>query len=472
MLSCTMTTPLQHFDHVLVGTGQATGTLIAGLPTNETIAVIEGGRIGGTCVNVGCTPTKTLLASAKVAHMARRAHEYGVTTGPVAIDFAAVMARMNGPREAANAGMAAWLEGLAHVTLLRGWARFVGPKTLAVGDARIRGDRIYLNVGGRSRTLPIPGLDEVPHLDNVSILELDAVPEHLVVVGGSYIGLEFAQIFRRFGARVSVLEAAPQIMFREDADVAEAAQEILAGEGIDFRVGVTLERFRPGSGGGVEIVLGDGEVIAGSHVLLAVGRVPNADRLDLAAAGIETGPGGFITVDDHTRTNVDGVFALGDVNGRGAFTHTSVHDTEVVLDTMRGGDRRISERITTYAMFTDPPLARVGLTEKEARANGLAVRKATRAMKRIGRAKEMGETQGFVKILVDADTDRFLGASILGVSGDEVINTFAAFMTSGAPASTFRRAVLVHPTISELMPWILDDLAAVEPEPVIDAEAA
>ena len=457
-----MTITARHFDHILVGTGQATGTLIGGLPAGESIAIIEGGRLGGTCVNVGCTPTKTLVASAKVAHLARRAADYGVITGPVAVDFAKVMERMRAPRQAANQGMERWLHGLEHVTLLRGWARFEASKTLRVGEELITGGRVYLNVGARARSLPVPGLDEVPFLDNVSILELDALPEHLVVVGGSYIGLEFAQIFRRFGARVTVIEAAPQIMFREDADVAEEVQRILAAEGIGFEVGVSLERVKHRVDGGVEVELAGGRSVSGSHLLLAVGRVPNGDRLNLEAAGIETGPGGFITVDDVTMTSAEGVYALGDVNGRGAFTHTAVNDTEIVLDTMRGGDRRLSDRISTYAMFTDPPLARVGLTEREALAAGHRVRRATRAMRRISRAKEMGETEGFVKVLVDADSDMILGASIVGVSGDEVINMFAAFMTSGRTASDFRKAVLVHPTIGELMPWILDDLELVE----------
>ena len=457
-----MTITPRHYDHILVGTGQATGTLIGGLPAGESVAVVEGGRLGGTCVNVGCTPTKTRVASAKVAHLARRGADYGVTTGPVSVDFTKVMERMRAPRETANAGMERWLTGLEHVTLLRGWARFEAPKTLRVGDELITGDRIYLNVGARARTLPVPGSREVPTLDNVSILELDALPEHLVVIGGSYIGLEFAQIFRRFGARVTVVEAAPQIMFREDADVAEEVQRILEAEGIAFEVGVSIERFRSGTHGGVEVELAEGRTVSGSHLLLAVGRVPNTDRLNLEAAGIETGQGGYITVDDVTMTTTEGVYALGDVNGRGAFTHTAVNDAEIVLDTMRGGDRRISQRITTYAMFTDPPLARVGLTEREALAAGHRVRRATRAMRRISRAKEMGETEGFVKILVDADDDTILGASIVGVHGDEVINMFAAFMTSGRTASDFRKAVLVHPTIAELMPWILDDLELVE----------
>lgn len=450
----------ERFDHILIGTGQATGTLVGELPKDESIAIVEGGKIGGTCVNYGCTPTKTLVASAKVAHMARRGSEYGVGTGDVHVDFGRVMERMNTLRNSGSEGLQKWLESEDRVTLIRAWAEFEGPKAVRAGDRLLTADRIYINVGGRARALPIDGLEDVDWLDNERILELDDVPEHLIVVGGSYIGLEFAQMFRRFGAEVTVIEAAPQIMFREDEDIAETAQEILEDEGIAFRVGATLESVRR-VGSGVEADLANGETIAGSHLLLAVGRVPNTQRLNLGAAGIETDDKGYIAVDERTMTSVDGVFALGDVNGHGAFTHTAVNDAEIALDTIRGGDRKLSDRISTYAMFTDPPLARVGLAEKEAVEQGYNVLKATRAMKRISRAKEMGETRGMVKLLVDADTDLILGATILGVSGDEVINMFTAFMYSGRPCREYRKAVFVHPTVSELMPWILDDLEPV-----------
>lgn len=453
----------ERFDHILIGTGQATGTLVGGLPNDQSIAVIEGSRVGGTCVNYGCTPTKTLVASAKVAHMARRAAEYGVGTGTVEIDFGRVMERMNQIRNGSNEGLAGWLESAENVTLIRAWAKFEGPKTVRAGERLLTADRIYINVGGTARSLPIDGLDQVRWLDNERILELDRVPEHLIVVGGSYIGLEFAQMFRRFGSQVTVVEAAPQIMFREDADIAATAQQILEDEGIAFHVDAQIATVRPGEGEhGAEVSLKDGTSITGSHLLLAVGRVPNTQNLGLAAAGIETDSKGYIQVDDHTRTNVEGVYALGDVNGHGAFTHTAVNDAEIVLDTIRGGDRKLSDRITTYAMFTDPPLARVGLSEKEAVEQGYQVLKATRAMKRISRAKEMSETEGMVKLLVDAETDLILGATILGVHGDEVINMFTAFMYSGRPCRDYRKAVFVHPTVSELMPWILDDLEPVD----------
>jgi len=453
-----------HFDHVLVGTGQATGTLVAGLPCSESIAVVEGGRVGGTCVNTGCTPTKALVASAKVAHMVKRAADYGVRVDGASVDFGAVMARMNETRRASSDGLESWLRRLEHVTLVEGWASFEGPKTLRVGETSITGDRIYLNVGGRPRLPEIPGLADVPWLDNARILELDALPDHLVVLGGGYVGLEFGQMFRRFGADVTILEAGERLVLREDEDVSQAVRDVLEGEGIVVRTGAQVVGVgRDGAGGtdGVAVWLESGEVVRGSHLLVAAGRVPNSDRLNLGAAGITTDERGYVEVDDRTMTSVEDVFALGDVNGRGAFTHTSVNDAEIALDALRGGSRRLSDRIPVFAMFTDPPLARVGLTKREAIERGHRVLEAERAMSRISRAREMGETQGFVRLLVDADSDLILGATILGVHGDEVINMVAAFMYSGRPCRDYRRSVLVHPTVSEIMPWILDDLKPV-----------
>lgn len=453
---------LERFDHVLVGTGQATATLISGLPEGETVCVIEGDRVGGTCVNDGCTPTKTLVASAKVAHQARRGAEYGVRTGKVQVDFAAVMARMNEMRGGSRDGLTSFLEGAERVTLIRGWAAFEEPDVVRVGDRRVAGTNTYLNVGARARALDVPGLDDVPWLDNTSLLELDELPDHLIIVGGSYVGLEMAQVFRRLGSEVTVLEAGPQLMTREDADIAEAARGIFEAEGIDI---VTQARMtsvaRHGDGDGVEVVAdvdGSSRTVRGSHLLLAVGRVPNSDRLNLEAAGIETDERGYIRVDDRCRTTADSVWALGDVNGQGAFTHTSVNDAEIVLDDLHGGSRRISERDTIYAMFVDPPLGRVGMSEKEAKEKGHRVLKATKPMSRIARAKEAGETEGMIKLLVDADTDRFLGVAVLGMHGDELANLFAAFMRTGADWHTFRRTVFVHPTVGELLPWILDGL--------------
>ena len=454
---------MRHFQHVILGTGQATGTLLGALlPTGDSIAVIEGDRVGGTCVNTGCTPTKALVASAKVAHILRRAPEYGVQPNGVEIDFEAVRARMNAIRD--NTGMVSWISSAESVSLFEDWGHFEGPRQIRVGDEVITSDRIYINAGARPRVPEIPGLETVPWLDHSRFLELTEVPEHLIILGGSYIALEFAQIFRRFGARVTVLERGPQLVFREDADVAESIKDILELEDIDVCLDSRAVRVAPDGAGVAVTILQDGEerLLAGSHFLVAVGRVPNSDLLNAEAAGIQLDERGFIEVDDFCQTSAEGVFAVGDINGHGAFTHTSVNDAEIVLDQMHGGTRRLSDRIPVYALFIDPALGRVGMTEREAVAKGHRVMKATRPMSRISRAKEMGETLGFAKLLVDGDTDQILGAAILGPGGDEVINMFAAYMYSGLPCMDYRKSVLVHPTISELMPWILDTLEPVE----------
>ena len=454
---------MRHFQHVILGTGQATGTLLGDLlPTGDSIAVIEGDRIGGTCVNTGCTPTKALVATARVAHMMRRAPEYGIHPNGIEIDYDAVRARMNAVRD--NSGMVSWISSAENVSLFEDWGRFEGPRQICVGDESITADRIYINAGARPRTPEIPGLDTVAWLDNSRLLELTELPEHLIVLGGSYVGLEFSQIFRRLGARVTVIERGSQLVFREDADVAEAIKDILELEGIEICLDSSAARVTSqGTGVAVTVAHGDDErLVTGSHLLVAVGRVPNSDRLNAEGAGIRLDERGFIEVDDFCQTSAEGVFAVGDINGHGAFTHTSVNDAEIVLDQTRGGTRRLSDRIPVYALFIDPALGRVGMTEKEAVEKGHKVMKATRPMSRISRAKEMGETLGFAKLLVDGDTDRILGAAILGPGGDEVINMFAAYMYSGLPCMEYRKSVLVHPTISELMPWILDTLEPVQ----------
>ena len=455
---------VEHFDHVIVGTGQAAGTLLGGLPPGDTVAIIEGADVGGTCVNTGCTPTKTLVASAKVAHQARRAGDYGVRTGPVEIDFAAVMARMNAMRHASRDGLTDWFTSAEHVTFIRGWARFTAPRTLRVGERTLRGERVYLNVGARAKVPSVPGLADVPWLDNARLLDLEELPRHLLVLGGGYVGLEFGQMFSRLGAQVSVVEAGPQLMANEDSDVAAAAHDVLVEEGLHVTLNARIRRVEATPDGGVAIVLEDenGERrLAGSHLLVATGRVPNSDRLDLDLAGVEVDERGYVRVDDLLRTSAAGVFALGDVNGEGAFTHTAVNDAEIVLDGIRGGPRRLSSRTRVYAVFIDPPLGRVGLSEREALAQGHRLLKATRPMERVARAKEMGETKGFVKVLVDADSERFLGASVFGVGGDEIIATFAVAMNADVTWRTFRTTVLPHPTVAELLPWTLDGLEPV-----------
>lgn len=454
---------MESFDHILIGTGQATGTLLGGLLQKDdvSICVIEGDRVGGSCVNFGCTPTKTLVASARAAHMIRRGPFFGVGDGRTAIDWPRIRERMNEIRNESRQGLVDWLETEDRITFIRAYGRFEAPGRVRAGDRVIAGETIHINVGARPRIPKIEGLESVPWLDNARILDLDRLPEHLVIIGGGYIGLEFGQIFRRFGCKVTILNRSDRIMSREDADVSEAIQEFLEDDGVRVICGAEAASVDEDERGRITVRCTGGQIVTGSHVLVAAGRIPNSDTLNLEAASIETDDRGWIQVDDCCRTTAENTFALGDVNGQGAFTHTSVNDAEIVLDTLGGGPRSLSDRIPVYALFTDPPLGRVGLTETEATRQGYNVLKATKPMSEISRAKEMGETRGFAKLLVDADTDLVLGAAILGPGGDEIINMFAAIMYSGIPCHEYRRAVLVHPTVSELMPFILDNLQPV-----------
>lgn len=453
---------MKTYAHLILGTGQATGTLLARLiPTGESIAVIEGGSIGGSCVNFGCTPTKTLVASAWAVHNARRGQEFGFEAGDITIDFDRIRQRMNDIRYGATTGLKNWMQKTENVTLYQSWGAFTGPKTIRAGEEEVTADNIYINTGTRAVAPPIPGIEDLSWLDSGGVLDLESLPDHLVVIGGGYIGVEFSQIFRRFGSKVTLLQRDPQLMPNEDQDVAEAIREILEKEGVDVHLNADTEHVS-GDDSGVEIKLKSGYVIQGSHLLMAAGRRPNSDTIDPEQAGLTLDNRGFISVDDYCRTGTDGVFAIGDVNGRGAFTHTSVNDAEVVLDYLFGGDRTISQRHTIYGLFTDPPLGRVGLTEKQALDEGRNVLKVVRPMSKINRAKEMGETQGFAKILVDGDTDQFIGASVLGPGGDEIINMFAVMIHSQIPCREYRKAVMVHPTVSELMPWTLDNLEKAE----------
>lgn len=461
IINSIMGTLMQVFDHIILGTGQATGTLLGRLiPTGDSIAVIEGGKVGGSCVNYGCTPTKTLVASAKAIHSARRGAFFGFETGEIKVDFGRIRERMNEMRNGSSNGLSNWMEGTENVTLLRGWGTFEGPKTIRVGDEVVEGKNIYINTGTRPFTPPIDGLDDAPWLDNARLLDLEEVPEHLIIIGGGYIGVEFGQVFKRFGAQVTIVQRDEQLMLREDFDVAEEIRKVLEEEGIRVILGANAVRMsQQGKVASLNVeVNGAEEVIEGSHILMAIGRRPNSDRLNLDKAGVTVNQRGYIEVDDYMRTSVDGVFAVGDVNGHGAFTHTSVNDAEIVLDYLFDGDRKLSDRTPIYGLFTDPPLGRVGMSEKEALESGRKVMKATRTMTRISRAKEMGETKGFVKLLVDAETDEFLGASILGVGGDEIVNMFATAIQAGMTWKEYRKTVLAHPTVSELMPWTLDAL--------------
>ncbi len=452
----------RRFDAIVIGAGQA-GPPMAGriAATGKTVALIERKLIGGTCVNTGCTPTKTLVASAYAAHLARRARDFGVSAGPVGVDFAAVMARKDQVVGNSRSHLTAWLKGLANCTVIERQARFVSPTRIQVGDDTLEAERFFINVGCRAVVPDFPGRDQVKTLTNTTVLELDALPRHLVVVGGSYIGLEFAQIFRRFGSVVTVVEKAPRLIAHEDEEVSDAIREILEAEGIAIRLNAECIRFAPRGAEiavGVNCTSGDPEVV-GSHVLLAVGRRPNIDDLGLEAAGVAVDARGYIAVDDELRTSVPHIFALGDCNGRGAFTHTSYNDFEIVAANLIDGARRkVSDRIPVYALYIDPPLGRVGMTEAQARARGHSVRIGRRPMTRVGRAVEKGETQGFMKVVVDRDSDAILGAAILGVGGDEAVHAVIEAMAAGVTASAYTRVMAIHPTVAELTPTVFGEL--------------
>ncbi len=450
---------MRNFDAIIVGAGQA-GPPLAGRLTaaGMTVALIERKLVGGTCVNTGCMPTKTLVASAYAAHLARRAADFGIATGDVTVDMPAVAARARKVVMDARSGNERWLEGMAGLTFLRGHARFTGPRTIAVDGEEMTAPRIFLNVGGRASVPNMPGVGDVPHLDNTDMVALEQVPKHLVVVGGSYVGLEFAQMYRRFGAAVTVVERGERLIAHEDADVSDAVRGILEDEGITVRTGancIAFARHADGVAVSVDCQAGDPEVI-GSHVLLAVGRRPNTDELGLDLAGIATDAKGYVTVDDMLQTNVPGVWALGDCNGRGAFTHTAYNDFEIVAaNLLDHDDRTLSERLIGYALYTDPPLGRVGMTQAQAEKTGRPILVSKRPMTRVGRAVEKGETKGFMKIVADAETQRILGAAILGTGGDEAIHGILDMMNVDQPVSALRWAVPIHPTVSELIPTLL-----------------
>lgn len=457
---------MESFDAIIIGAGQA-GPSLAGRLTaaGRKVALIERKHVGGTCVNTGCMPTKAMVASAYAAHLARRGADYGVVTGAISIDFPKVMARKDKVRLDARRSNEDWLETMQGLTFIRGHARFESPTEIRVGQDLLSAPRIFLNVGGRAVVPDFPGVGDVPYLDNVSMMDLKEVPRHLIVVGGSYIGLEFAQMFRRFGADVTVVEKGQRLISREDADVSDAVRDILEREGIHVRTGAECIRFsRSGDdvAVGVDCTAGAPEII-GSHILLAIGRRPNTDDLDLEKAGITIDKRGYITVDERLETNVPGIFALGDCNGRGAFTHTAYNDFEIVAANLLDGEpRKVSDRIPTYALYIDPPLGRAGMSETDARKSGRKLLIGTRPMTRVGRAKEKGETLGFMKVIADADTREILGASILGTGGDEAVQSILDVMYAGKPYTTITHAVHIHPTVSELIPTVFGDMRPVE----------
>jgi len=461
------------YEALIIGAGQAGPSLAARLAAADMkVALIEREHLGGTCVNDGCMPTKTLVASARAAHMARRAGDYGVNLGgSVSVDMKAVKARKDLIVNQSIDNLTRWLDGIEGLSVIRGHARFVAPHAIEVDGETLEAPQIFINVGGRAVLPDWPGLADVPVLTNTSIMDLDVLPEHLIVVGGSYIGLEFAQMYRRFGSRVTVLEYADRIIAREDEEVSLEVQAILEREGVRFLLGARDATVTPTAGGSrVRVALkaaGIAQEVEGSHLLAAVGRRPNTDELGLDRAGIATDARGFITVDDQLRTNVAGVFALGDVNGQGAFTHTSYNDYEIVAANLLDGEqRRTTDRIPAYALFTDPPLGRIGMTEAQVRASGRPALVGVMPMSRVGRAKERGETQGFMKVLVDAQTERILGAVLLCIEGDEIVHSLLDVMAADASYQVIRRSVHIHPTVSELLPTLLGSLTPLGERPM------
>lgn len=457
------------YDAIVIGAGQAGPSLAAFFAyQGQKVAIAEGGMMGGSCVNYGCTPTKTMRASARVAHQARRGSEYGVITGDVSIDFAKVMARKDKIVSNSRNGLTGWLESIDNLDIYREFAHFIGTENgvhqMQVGDTLIESEHIYLNVGTRAAAPPIEGLDSVDYLDNVGIMSLDDLPEHLIILGGSYIGLELGQIFRRFGSEITIVEYAPRLAYREDEDVSEEIERIMVGEGITICTDSKATAVSQGSDG-VSLTFesqGTSKTVTGSHLLVATGRIPNTDTLKLEAIGLETDKRGFIETNGRLETAVEGIYALGDINGRGAFTHTSYHDYEIVRDNWQGADRSADDRTMAYAMFTDPPLGRVGMSEREARESGRNILTMKHMAKNVSRAKEDGELDGMVKLIVDADTEEFLGATTFIMQGDDVVQVVSNFMATGASYKKMKHALPVHPTISEFFPTWLGMLAPLE----------
>nr|WP_321264277.1 mercuric reductase [uncultured Sphaerochaeta sp.] len=447
---------MKQYDVIIIGTGQATGTILGELlKQKKSIAVIESDRVGGSCVNWGCTPTKTLIASARTAHMIHRGSEFGIEVASYQTNFSKVMKRVNAIRDEANKGFTEWLEQT--VDFYAGLGSFIDSHTVEIEGTRINGEKIVIHTGTRARVPDIPDIDDVPWLDNKGILALGELPSHLLIIGGSYIGLEFAQAFRRLGSKVTIFESSPHIISREDEEISEIARSILEDEGIEIVTSAAISSVSKEADKSISVHY-QGGTITGSHLLVGIGRVPNSDALNLGSAGIVMDERGFITVDDECRTSVPHIFALGDVNGRGAFTHTSVHDGQVFLSVLSGGSKKITDRIPTYSLFIDPPLARVGLSEKEAKDKNIPYLVATKEMKTISRAKEKNETKGRIKILVHKRDDTIIGAAVFGVGGDEVIGMIALAMQAGLRYQTIQDTVIPHPTVAELIPWVFSSL--------------
>ena len=453
-----------HFDAIIIGTGQS-GPSLAGRLTGAgmKVAIVERKLFGGTCVNNGCIPTKSLVASAKAIHTARRASDFGFSTGTVTVDMKRVKARKDGIVAQSSSGVESWLRGMKNGTVYQGHARFEGPRTVRVGDEQLEADKIFINVGARATAPSVPGLDRTPYLTNSGMMSVDFLPAHLLILGGSYIGLEFGQMYRRFGSQVTIIERSDRVIAREDADISDSIRKILEEEDIEVLTGVEIAEAA-GRDGEITVKLnGKPGAITGSHLLVAVGRVPNTDDLGLEKAGVALDKKGYIVVDDQLRTSVPGIWAMGDCNGKGAFTHTSYNDFEIVAANLLDNDpRRVSDRILAYNLYIDPPLGRAGMNETEVRKSGRKALIGTRPMTKVGRAVEKGESKGFMKVLVDAESKLILGASLLGVDCDEVIHSILDVMYAKAPYTIMQRAVHIHPTVSELVPTMLGEMKPLE----------
>ncbi len=452
-----------HFDAIIIGTGQAGPALAKRLTdAHLSVAIIERHLFGGTCVNTGGIPTKAMAASAYAAHIVNRASAYGIRIeANTSIDFPAVMARKGTISERSRKGVETMLRALPNCAVYQGHARFISAHDVVVKDQVLRAERIFINVGGRPAVPPIRGVGGIPYLTNSSMMSLGVAPRHLVIVGGSYVGLEFGQMFRRFGSKVTIIEMASRLVNREDEDVSASIQAILASEDIDIRLNARCVGVAPDPDG-VVVTLDchDGPSTAqGSHLLLAVGRRPNTHDLGLEAAGVDRDDRGYIVVNEQLETSVHGIWALGDCNGRGAFTHTAYNDFEIVAANLLDGEsRRVSDRVPAYALYIDPPLGRAGMTESEAVRNGHSVLVGSRPMSRVSRAIEKGETDGLMKIVVDADSQAILGAAVLGTGGDEVIHCVLDAMAAQAPYPVLKRTMHIHPTVSEFIPTLLGEL--------------
>jgi len=447
------------FDAILIGAGQANPPLarfLVGRGLN--VALIEENHLGGSCVNYGCTPSKTLVESAHAIHIARRGDEYGFSANDVQVDFTRVMRRANDAAQASRSSMDKRYSSLEGLTLIRAHAEFEAPKRVRAGDQVLESERIYIDVGARPNIPDIPGLSDIPYLTHISLLELTELPRHLIVMGGGYIGIEYAQVFRRLGSEVTVIQSGGQILSREDKDIARAIQRALEAEGVRVLLNAKVSRFEQRSGADVVArVNGHGEIV-GSHLLSVTGVKPNTDRLGVERAGLQLDEKGYLQVDEFLETNIPGVYALGDVNGRGAFTHTSYQEYQIIAANFDKPERKVSERIPAYNVYTDPPLGRAGMSEHEVKASGRRALKATLKLASIQRAREAGQTEGVMKILIDAETERILGAAFLGLHGDEVIHTIITAMAADMPYTLLRDTMFIHPTVSEYIPTMLESL--------------